>query len=165
MAKKKHPPVFLDMTPMVDIAFLLLIFFMATTQFKAPESIPIFLPQSHSVIKLPESDVLILSVGPKPENLFFWRLDPQPEVRIGKEELKRAVIEARVRNPRLRIAIKADKNAEFGVISDIMDILQESNSTRFNLITNFEDDTKAKKNPAETSFRTVPDVNQDLARR
>ena len=35
--KKSHPPVFLDMTPMVDIAFLLLIFFMATTQFKEPE--------------------------------------------------------------------------------------------------------------------------------
>ena len=82
MASSKHSPVFIDMTPMVDIAFLLLIFFMATTQFKEPESIPILLPESHSVIKLPESDVVILTVVPRPENPLFWRLEPQPEVSI-----------------------------------------------------------------------------------
>ncbi|MBT5875919.1 MAG: biopolymer transporter ExbD [Candidatus Latescibacteria bacterium] len=141
--KKSHPPVFLDMTPMVDIAFLLLIFFMATTQFKEPESIPILLPDSHSVIELPQSDVLIITVGKKPENQIFWRLEPQPEVAIRVPEMKKAVIEARVRNPKLRIAIKGDREAEFGIISDIMDIMQETNNTRFNLITNFEDDPKS----------------------
>lgn len=44
---KKHGNVNLDMTPMVDIAFLLLIFFMATTVFKQPESISILLPSSY----------------------------------------------------------------------------------------------------------------------
>ena len=161
---KKHQPVFLDMTPMVDIAFLLLIFFMATTQFKAPESIPIFLPESHSVIKLPESDVLILTVGPKPQNLLFWRLDPQPEVTINKDELKKAVIEARVRNPKLRIAIKGDKDAEFGMISDIMDVLQETNNTRFNLITNFEDDAKKASGEGAFNNKSTP-KDSEMARR
>lgn len=162
--KKKHPPVINDMTPMVDIAFLLLIFFMATTQFKAPESIPISLPSSHSVIKLPESDVLVLSVGPAPENRLFWRLEPQPEVSIGLNELEKAIIEARVRNPRLRIAIKADEEAEFGIVSDIMDILQKTGNTRFNLVTNFEDDTK-KTAPEATGYRQVPYSSDGLARR
>lgn len=160
MAGKKHGSVILDMTPMVDIAFLLLIFFMATTVFKAPESIPILLPSSHSVIKLPESDVVILTVGPKPQNELFWRLEPQPEVKIQIEELEKALIEARIRNPRLRIAIKGHKDAEFGVISDIMDVLQVTNNTRFNLVTNFEDDTKPK--DEGTSSRSI---NEDLARR
>lgn len=161
MAHGKHKPVMIDMTPMVDIAFLLLIFFMATTQFKAPESIPILLPESHSAIKLPESDVVILTIGPKPENELFWRLEPQPEVGIEMSEMENALVEARIRNPRLRIAIKAHKDAEFGVISDMMEILQKTNNTRFNLVTNFEDDTKTS-DDEPTSLRPV---NHDMVRR
>jgi len=160
MAGKKHGSVHLDMTPMVDIGFLLLIFFMATTVFKQPESLAILLPSSHSVIKLPESDVVILTVGPKPENLVYWRLEPQPEVKIQLEEMEKALIEARIRNPKLRIAIKGHKDAEFGIISDIMEVLQKTNNTRFNLVTNFEDDTKPE--DEGTSSRSV---NDDLARR
>ncbi len=162
MASSKHSPVFIDMTPMVDIAFLLLIFFMATTQFKEPESIAILLPESHSVIKLPESDVVILTVGPRPESRLFWRLEPQPEVSIEISEMERALVEARIRNPRLRIAIKAHKNAEFGVISDMMEILQKTNNTRFNLVTNFEDDFDISSDEEPTSLRPV---NNNLVRR
>ncbi|MEE2710775.1 MAG: biopolymer transporter ExbD [Gemmatimonadota bacterium] len=158
--KKTHKPVFLDMTPMVDIAFLLLIFFMATTVFKEPESIPILLPESHSVIELPQSDVLIITVGPKPENRIYWRLEPQPEVRIQLPEMKKAIIEARIRNPKLRIAIKGDKEGEFGIVSDIMDVMQETNNTRFNLITNFEDDPQ----PAGEESSRLND-NDEFARR
>lgn len=162
MAKtKKHPPVMLDMTPMVDVAFLLLIFFMSTTQFKAPESIPIALPDSHSVIELPPADVILLSIGPRPDSKIFWRLEPQPEVRIELSELEKALMEARIRNPRLRIAIKADKDAEFGVVSDMMEIFQQTKNTRFNLVTNYENDVKQK----PTSSRSIDLTNERLAGR
>jgi len=36
--KKRRIGIILDMTPMVDIAILLLIFYMATTQFKPPQT-------------------------------------------------------------------------------------------------------------------------------
>ena len=48
--KKKRVGVRIDMTPMVDIGFLLLIFYMATTQFKPPEKKQVNLPSSHSMI-------------------------------------------------------------------------------------------------------------------
>ena len=60
---KKRIGIKIDMTPMVDVAFLLLIFFMSTTQFKPPENVQINLPSSHSNLKLPESDILIISVS------------------------------------------------------------------------------------------------------
>ncbi len=56
--KKRRIAVRIDMTPMVDIAFLLLIFYMATTQFKPPEARAVDLPESHSQIKLPDKDVI-----------------------------------------------------------------------------------------------------------
>ena len=53
----------IDMTPMVDVAFLLLIFFMTTTQFKAPESVAVELPLSRSEIHVPETGTIILTVN------------------------------------------------------------------------------------------------------
>ncbi len=53
----------LDMNPMVDMAFLLVSFFMMTTTFKAnlPEEIQI--PASTSEIKLPESGICTITLG------------------------------------------------------------------------------------------------------
>jgi len=53
----------IDMTPLVDVAFLLLTFFMLTTQFKPQEEVTIVLPSSHSDFKLPESDVITISIA------------------------------------------------------------------------------------------------------
>jgi biopolymer transport protein ExbD len=75
--KKNRVGITMDMTPMVDIGFLLLTFFMLTTQFRPPE-IPeaqVTLPQSHSDIKLPESDVVIITVNK--EGGIFISLDSQ----------------------------------------------------------------------------------------
>ncbi|MBI3193765.1 MAG: biopolymer transporter ExbD, partial [Ignavibacteriae bacterium] len=44
--KKARIAVKIDMTPMVDVAFLLLTFFMLTTQFRPPEEVQIILPSS-----------------------------------------------------------------------------------------------------------------------
>jgi biopolymer transport protein ExbD len=62
MKKKKRIGISIDMTPMVDVAFLLLIFFMCTTQFRPPEKDKIDLPESSSDLKMPESDVITLGV-------------------------------------------------------------------------------------------------------
>jgi biopolymer transport protein ExbD len=51
------------MTPMVDVAFLLLIFFMSTTQFKPAEQVSVRLPSSSSEIHGPEHDTIILTVN------------------------------------------------------------------------------------------------------
>jgi biopolymer transport protein ExbD len=60
----------LDMNPMVDMAFLLVSFFMMTTTFKAnlPEEIQI--PASSSEIKLPESGMCTITVG-ESGNVYF----------------------------------------------------------------------------------------------
>ncbi|HEQ98987.1 MAG TPA: biopolymer transporter ExbD [candidate division Zixibacteria bacterium] len=63
--KKRRVNIVLDMTPMVDIAFLLLIFYMATTQFKPPEKKEVSLPSSGSQINLPERNVFMITVPPE----------------------------------------------------------------------------------------------------
>src|SRR6266498_5112909 len=69
LKKKRRIGISIDMTPMVDVAFLLLIFFMLTTQFKPPDKDKITLPESNSEAKSPESDIITLAVtAPRPEN-------------------------------------------------------------------------------------------------
>lgn len=77
--KGKRVGVHMDMTPMVDIAFLLLTFFMLTTVFSRPQAMEINLPPADDVeTDVPESTVLTLR-GLDNDQLY-WNMgadDPQ----------------------------------------------------------------------------------------
>ncbi len=147
---KKRVGFKLDMTPMVDVGFLLLTFFMLTTQFKPSEDIQITLPTSHSAFKIPPADVITLTIGKDGqillgldsqilrEALFGPAARLKASVSVQTSELTNLLIQARTRNPKLKTVIKADKDAEYGVIEDVMTILQKVNITRFNLVTDLE---------------------------
>jgi biopolymer transport protein ExbD len=53
------------MTPMVDLGFLLVTFFMMTTQFNPSDLVPIVIPHATSEIKLPESNNTVLLISPE----------------------------------------------------------------------------------------------------
>ncbi len=65
---KKSPS--LDMTPMVDLAFLLVTFFMLTTKFRPSEPVTVDQPSSVSEIPLPDKGVIMLTVDAK-GRVFF----------------------------------------------------------------------------------------------
>ena len=135
------------MTPLVDVAFLLLTFFMLTTTFKPTEEVTIILPASHSAYKLPESDVITINISK--DGRLFLGVDSQilrgklfgksnelkASVEVPKDQLANYLVQARTANPRLRTVIKGDKQADYGVAEDVMDILQRTQITRFNLVT------------------------------
>lgn len=147
--KKARVSIRIDMTPMVDVAFLLLTFFMLTTQFKPPEELDIILPLSHSEIKLPESNVMTLLVDKTGrvflgfdapfmmESLFGREARLKTSVEVPLENLPDLLVKARISNPKLRTVIRGDADADYGVISDVMDILQKTQITRFAMVTNF----------------------------
>jgi biopolymer transport protein ExbD len=51
-----------DMTPMVDLAFLILAFFMLATKFKPEEAVEVTTPNSVSADAVPEKDVLTVAI-------------------------------------------------------------------------------------------------------
>jgi biopolymer transport protein ExbD len=152
MVRKKHRiSIFIDMTPMVDVTFLLLTFFMLTTHFRPPQEVEVVLPFSHSAIKLPESDVATILVTK--DNKIYLGFDSQND-RIAvfgadfrlrsavevedKNTLATLLIKARSHNPKLRTVLKADRGAPFGPIEDVMQVLEKVNITRFSLVTELE---------------------------
>jgi biopolymer transport protein ExbD len=137
---KKRVGIKMDMTPFVDVAFLLLIFFMTTTSFKPPAPIEVQLPSSHVEIQVPESNVIVISVGRDGELAFQEGLDALNAAIVQMSDMKTLILNKRAGKPGLRFAIRADKNAQFGVMSDLMKVMQETNTTRFNLVTDYEED-------------------------
>ena len=69
----------LDMTPMVDLAFLLVTFFMLTTKFAPEETVVVDTPSSISELKLPESNVITLTVDDK-KRVFFGVDDTKTKI-------------------------------------------------------------------------------------
>ncbi len=146
---KRRVGIKMDMTPFVDVAFLLLIFFMTTTSFKPPEPVQVQLPSSHSEFKVPESNVIVLTVGQDGQLVFQEGLTSMDASIVDIKDLRNLILTKRAANSRLRMAIKADKGVSYGTMSYIIKILQETNTTRFNLVTEFEQsDMEIKTAPA-----------------
>jgi biopolymer transport protein ExbD len=150
MSKSKRVGFRIDMTPMVDVMMLLLTFFMLVTQFKPMDVAEVVLPSSHSAFKLPDSDVMTVTVdkagavylGFDSQNMRGMVFGEENKLRAGMEvqlaELGQFLRQARIRNPKLRTVIKADKESEYQIIQSVMETLQKENITRFNLVTDLE---------------------------
>lgn len=79
-----------DMTPFVDVAFLILAFFMLATKFKPDEVVQITTPKSVSADKLTEENAVHVNFGPD-GRVFFSLSVKDPD---AKEEIKTNVIQA-----------------------------------------------------------------------
>jgi biopolymer transport protein ExbD len=103
MPKVKVPrkSTLIDMTAMCDVAFLLLTFFMLTTQFKTDESIIVDTPSSISEIKLPETDILNITINK--EGKVFFSLDNK---NFSRERLLQRISE---KYPELQFTAQEEK--------------------------------------------------------
>jgi biopolymer transport protein ExbD len=122
----------IDMTPMVDIAFLLLIFFMVTTVFRRPLAMEVNMPDPGAKVEVPESNVLTVFVGK--DDSTYARMGTAAIGRVTWSELLgsfRANVE---RNPNLIILVKIHRQARYELMVNMMDALEDAEMERFSLI-------------------------------
>src|SRR5215813_7342097 len=136
LKKKRRIGISIDMTPMVDVAFLLLIFFMTTTQFQPPEKEKITLPKSNSEFKKPESNIITANVTTEGRIRLEYTAQREKKDQIVDASTFGGWLQtARLSNPSAFVLLKADKDAPYGVIEQIMKELQNQNANRFNIVT------------------------------
>ncbi|MFD2919337.1 ExbD/TolR family protein [Terrimonas rubra] len=70
-----------DMTPFVDIGFLILSFFIMATKFKPAEPVPIETPNSVNADKLPEDNAVLISID-KDNKVYFSALAKKDPTRV-----------------------------------------------------------------------------------
>src|SRR5262249_4013549 len=69
---KRRVGIRIDMTPMVDVAFLLLIFFMVTTVFRTPKALEINLPpKDNKNVEVPESKTMTIRI--LADGRLYWK--------------------------------------------------------------------------------------------
>jgi biopolymer transport protein ExbD len=120
---KRRISIRLDMTPMVDIAFLLLIFYMVSTVFAQPQAMEVNLPpESDEEKPIGESKVLVIRVDS--EDRMYWNIgDVNPE-RIDLAALPK-LLEDKVRDiPGLITLVKINKGARYARMVEILDRIE-----------------------------------------
>ena len=130
-------PIRMDMTPMVDVAFLLLIFFMSTTSFKPPEVISVKLPASTAEMRVPETGTIIFTVNR--EGRIFVSSEKANDIQeVPEDQIFDAIIAWRSKNPSAVIIVKGDKDTAYGQMNELMTRLAEAKAARFNLMTDIK---------------------------
>lgn len=128
------------MTPMVDVAFLLLTFFMLTTTFNTPQVMEISLPPDSKVnVEVAQSNLLTLMV--RKDEAVFWNVGTNPPVKITSKDVPQ-ILETQLRqNPKTSTLIKIDRDAKYQKLVDLIDDLNlvqaklNQNEKRFSIVT------------------------------
>lgn len=120
---KRRIGIRIDMTPMVDIAFLLLIFYMVTTVFSAPQAMEISMPpDKDATVPIAESKLLTIIVD-EDENLYWnmARETPQP---LEFDSLRALLLRQNEEQPKLVTVVVISKDAHFTKMVDVIDEIQ-----------------------------------------
>lgn len=122
----------IDMTPLVDVAFLLLTFFMFTTSMSRPQTMEINLPPDQNVkVEIAESNLLTLRINAKGE--MFWNAGIESPKRLQPAELRKFLKEKSAGNPKLTTLVKVDRDGKYIMLVNIIDELNLAQIQRFSI--------------------------------
>jgi biopolymer transport protein ExbD len=118
----------IEITPLVDMVFLLLIFFMLSTTFIVTPGIKVNLPRS-SAEKVTQEKKEVQVIITEDNKVFVDRM----LVDVG--ELERRLVGVGRQDPQTLIIIKADAKALHGKVVEVMDIAKQSGLDRLAIAT------------------------------
>ena len=127
----------IDLTPLIDCLFMLIIFFVLTMTFSRPV-LEIVLPEAVHAEASGKRDEILLNV--KSDGTFWLDQDRQVTLAELASELEA--------NPQKLLNIYMDKGADFGVFVSVLDLAKDKREGRFVISTKQED---AAENVQESS--------------
>ena len=107
-----------NMTPMLDVVFIMLIFFIVTASFVKEAGIDINKPDAETAERKQRGNILVA-------------ITESGEIWIDKRAVDRRAVRAnierlRAENPQGGVVIQADKNSKNGLLVDVMDAAREA---------------------------------------
>lgn len=132
IAKIKKPDIEIPTSSQGDIAFLLIIFFMLTTVFRSEYGLKLTLPSAESTERIM-----------KRRNVAHIWLDKADRMSINDNLLDMPSVTTIVRdkvadNPDLIMVVRADQEAQYGKVNDVLEALKEAGALKVTFATEFE---------------------------
>jgi len=122
----------INLTPLIDVVFLLLIFFMVSTTFDRQTQLKVDLPQAAAVAE-EQKKARIIEVVVDRQGHFY--LDNQELVSHDLETLKRALKKAAEGNVDIPIQVSSDRQAPFQAVIMVMDAAGQLGMSRLSFLT------------------------------
>ena len=107
-----------NLTPMLDVVFIMLIFFIVTASFVKESGIEISRPGASTAVRKEKGNILIAISS----NDQIWMNRRQVDPRALRANIERAHAE----NPQGAVVIQADKAAKTGLLVQVMDAAREA---------------------------------------
>jgi biopolymer transport protein ExbD len=128
----------IEITPLVDMVFLLLIFFMLSTTFIVSPGIKVNLPQS-SAEKVTQEKKEVQVVITEDNKVFV------ESTLVDMEGLEQRLVEAAQQDPQTLVIIKADAKALHGKVVEVMDLAKQSGLNRMAIATQPKEKENARR--------------------
>jgi len=125
-----------ELTPLIDVVFLLLIFFMVSTTFIRETQLKIDLPEAAGELQQVEGEVLEVSISRDGE----YSINSQLLVNSKIETLIRGLQEASGGDLKRRLIVTADANATHQAVVRAMDAAGQVGLSRISITTQNPDD-------------------------
>ncbi|MFH1112701.1 MAG: biopolymer transporter ExbD [Pseudomonadota bacterium] len=126
--RKKTDESTLDMTPLVDVVFLLIIFFMLSTTFIVLPGINVNLPKASSEKVTVEREEIVVSVDE--QGAFHFNKDP-----VNDEMMKQRLSVAGAGNKDVQILLKGDAGCNYGRVVTLLDMVRACKLHRVAILT------------------------------
>jgi len=104
----------IDMTPMLDIVFIMLIFFIVTTSFVKEAGIQVDKPEANNSTTPPKNSNIFIAIN---ENGDIWMDKRMVDVERVQANLEKMLAE----QPTEAVIVQADKEAKHGKVMKVMD--------------------------------------------
>ena len=139
LKRRNSGSIILEMTPLIDVVFLLLIFFLVATSFEDINSgIKIDLPQSTiREIKAVKELQVDITKG-KTIYVKYQEGNERKSIKVTKDSLKRVLADKLKKSQDKTVIISGDKALDYGFIVDIMTISKEAGASELDIDTMLE---------------------------
>ncbi|MEX2232358.1 MAG: biopolymer transporter ExbD [Cyclobacteriaceae bacterium] len=158
-AKKQSTKI--DMTPMVDLAFLLLTFFLLTTTFNKPKTMEVIMPDKvkdeTEQTKINEKDILNLILSE--DDKIYWYVGLTPpvnETNYSSTGVRKILLEHTRANPKMMVLIKPEDNSRYENMVNILDEMDITSISRYAIVEYTEDDKTIISEGLGTAEATEP---------
>ena len=118
LRRKSRMDYIVDITPLVDVVFLMLIFFMVSTSFSVSSSLKLDLPSSKATAA--QQDIKQVTISIKADGSLYVQ-----DEAVSDAELRKRILNVSKGDPTMRVVLRADAETHHKRVVYVLDTLRD----------------------------------------